>query len=121
CTVDLRWVSWLLSFVFLAEDGIRVFHVTGVQTCALPILSRASISASQASGNFVPSDEKSLIPLSANGLWEAESTMPPSASRPREIGRASCRERGATAAGDRAERKYTDQDGRHKIASADRG
>src|SRR5690606_40932371 len=23
---------------FLAEDGIRGFHVTGVQTCALPIL-----------------------------------------------------------------------------------
>src|SRR5690606_39364129 len=25
-------------FFFQAEDGIRVFHVTGVQTCALPIL-----------------------------------------------------------------------------------
>src|SRR5690606_41525113 len=25
-------------FFFLAEDGIRDFHVTGVQTCALPIL-----------------------------------------------------------------------------------
>src|SRR5436309_1897854 len=25
-------------FVFQAEDGIRDFHVTGVQTCALPIL-----------------------------------------------------------------------------------
>src|SRR5690606_40868345 len=24
-------------FLFQAEDGIRVFHVTGVQTCALPI------------------------------------------------------------------------------------
>src|SRR5690606_39391727 len=24
-------------FFFLAEDGIRYFHVTGVQTCALPI------------------------------------------------------------------------------------
>src|SRR5690606_40724654 len=24
-------------FFFLAEDGIRDFHVTGVQTCALPI------------------------------------------------------------------------------------
>src|SRR5690606_39660360 len=27
----------LLFFFFHAEDGIRVFHVTGVQTCALPI------------------------------------------------------------------------------------
>src|SRR5579883_3246042 len=25
------------SFFFQAEDGIRYFHVTGVQTCALPI------------------------------------------------------------------------------------
>src|SRR5690606_40909519 len=25
------------SFLFQAEDGIRDFHVTGVQTCALPI------------------------------------------------------------------------------------
>src|SRR5690606_8249374 len=27
-------------FFFQAEDGIRDFHVTGVQTCALPILGR---------------------------------------------------------------------------------
>src|SRR5690606_39666562 len=32
--------SWRSScvFFFQAEDGIRDFHVTGVQTCALPIL-----------------------------------------------------------------------------------
>src|SRR5690606_6180106 len=30
----------LLFFFFQAEDGIRDFHVTGVQTCALPILVR---------------------------------------------------------------------------------
>src|SRR5690606_40758985 len=27
-----------LVFFFQAEDGIRDFHVTGLQTCALPIL-----------------------------------------------------------------------------------
>src|SRR5690606_39799682 len=27
----------MFSFFFQAEDGIRDFHVTGVQTCALPI------------------------------------------------------------------------------------
>src|SRR5690606_40952085 len=27
-----------IFFYFQAEDGIRDFHVTGVQTCALPIL-----------------------------------------------------------------------------------
>src|SRR5690606_40690831 len=30
-----------LSFFFQAEAGIRDFHVTGVQTCALPICSVA--------------------------------------------------------------------------------
>src|SRR6266511_3485071 len=29
----------LVLFFFQAEDGIRDFHVTGVQTCALPIAS----------------------------------------------------------------------------------
>src|SRR5690606_39700492 len=29
-----------LDFFFQAEDGIRDFHVTGVQTCALPIFDR---------------------------------------------------------------------------------
>src|SRR5690606_39729317 len=28
---------FLIVFFFQAEDGIRDFHVTGVQTCALPI------------------------------------------------------------------------------------
>src|SRR5690606_35212982 len=32
----LQRVVWLFFF-FQAEDGIRDFHVTGVQTCALPI------------------------------------------------------------------------------------
>src|SRR5690606_40499761 len=30
-------------FFFQAEDGIRDFHVTGVQTCALPISANARI------------------------------------------------------------------------------
>src|SRR5690606_40637778 len=30
-------VAGSVSFFFQAEDGIRDFHVTGVQTCALPI------------------------------------------------------------------------------------
>src|SRR5690606_40063897 len=32
------WVDFAARFFFFqAEDGIRDFHVTGVQTCALPI------------------------------------------------------------------------------------
>src|SRR5690606_40272997 len=30
-------------FFFQAEDGIRDFHVTGVQTCALPIFEKHSL------------------------------------------------------------------------------
>src|SRR5690606_40323289 len=33
----------VLFFFFQAEDGIRDFHVTGVQTCALPISARDSL------------------------------------------------------------------------------
>src|SRR5690606_40372540 len=33
-------VGGAFVFFFLAEDGIRDFHVTGVQTCALPILEK---------------------------------------------------------------------------------
>src|SRR5256885_3709535 len=39
---------WLVSgcfFFFQAEDGIRDYKVTGVQTCALPILTREALSA----------------------------------------------------------------------------
>src|SRR5690606_40500197 len=37
-------------FFFQAEDGIRDFHVTGVQTCALPILAVSSSLFDEASG-----------------------------------------------------------------------
>src|SRR5690606_25417828 len=37
----------LFIFFFQAEDGIRDFHVTGVQTCALPILERRVFSRLQ--------------------------------------------------------------------------
>src|SRR5690606_40255538 len=36
------YCSLLWFFFFQAEDGIRDFHVTGVQTCALPISDSAS-------------------------------------------------------------------------------
>src|SRR5690606_41049920 len=37
------------AFLFQAEDGIRDFHVTGVQTCALPICSEMCTSPSMPS------------------------------------------------------------------------
>src|SRR5690606_40425344 len=35
--------NYLFLFFFQAEDGIRDFHVTGVQTCALPISEAAAV------------------------------------------------------------------------------
>src|SRR5690606_41060648 len=40
---------------FQAEDGIRDFHVTGVQTCALPILCRSAASKRSALNSAQPS------------------------------------------------------------------
>src|SRR6266511_1195449 len=44
-------------FFFQAEGGIRVFHVTGVQTCALPISSSRSR----------PSGPRKPLPTSRSG------------------------------------------------------
>src|SRR5690606_39923610 len=41
-----------LFFFFQAEDGIRDFHVTGVQTCALPISSVRAASAAAGGGRY---------------------------------------------------------------------
>src|SRR5688500_13942988 len=43
------FLSWACSFFFQAEDGIRCYKVTGVQTCALPIYKvRAGVTGSTA-------------------------------------------------------------------------
>src|SRR5690625_6918178 len=41
-------------FFFQAEDGIRDGHVTGVQTCALPILAGSTLNLYKMSGITVP-------------------------------------------------------------------
>src|SRR5690606_39388859 len=42
----------VLFFFLQAEDGIRAFHVTGVQTCALPISSRLGLRAEIVPGDW---------------------------------------------------------------------
>src|SRR5690606_40065605 len=59
---------------FQAEDGIRDFHVTGVQTCALPIY-RAMINAPVTA----PTPEKALI--TPNAPAPACSTLSTNAGR----------------------------------------
>src|SRR5690606_39327728 len=61
-----------LLFFFQAEDGIRDFHVTGVQTCALPICSRG---CTRWTARTTPS---CVMPWTSSG-----STTPPSATSPR--------------------------------------
>src|SRR5690606_40753732 len=46
----------LVFFFFQAEDGIRDFHVTGVQTCALPILKRKPACVSAFGTGFLPAE-----------------------------------------------------------------
>src|SRR5688500_20369732 len=41
----------IVFFFFQAEDGIRDYKVTGVQTCALPILDRAALPAPRRRGH----------------------------------------------------------------------
>src|SRR5262249_59061397 len=75
----LRLVSFVFFF-FQAEDGIRDWSVTGVQTCALPISSAASAAP------FTASSERAAAP----GRGPAMASTAPA---PEQIGRASCRER----------------------------
>src|SRR5207248_6164090 len=97
-------------FIFQAEDGIRVRTVTGVQTCALPIFQKL-----QAQFNQLPAaDRLNLL----NDTWALiEANRQPAAAyfdllqsfhgektaavwTQVQIGRASCRERGRSSAGD---------------------
>src|SRR5690606_39735180 len=64
----------LLLFFFQAEDGIRDFHVTGVQTCALPICTVSDHSLlthlpgfrnALDDGGFLPSQVRSALHLVA--------------------------------------------------------
>src|SRR5699024_12051400 len=80
------------DFFFQAEDGIRDRNVTGVQTCALPILMRDSIPGSQEGRKKVKqiygkiNGKKKPVPIGELNLDMGNVLI-------EEIGRASCRER----------------------------
>src|SRR5690606_39860568 len=82
-------------FFFQAEDGIRDFHVTGVQTCALPICGQgggiinvSSIAARLGSSNEYVDYAATKGAIDTFTLGLAKEVID------EEIGRASCRERG---------------------------
>src|SRR5690606_8143004 len=68
----IREIVCVFLFFFQAEDGIRDFHVTGVQTCALPIClevinaqSNDLMSFVQSYRNFlhIPEPDKTIVPI----------------------------------------------------------
>src|SRR5690606_40694994 len=61
---------YIFFFFFQAEDGIRDFHVTGVQTCALPILGPRHRSALD-SDEPAPSAHTALFSRNATSLGSA--------------------------------------------------
>src|SRR5690606_40252750 len=54
----------LIFFFFQAEDGIRDFHVTGVQTCALPIYIVSAFAGKYFKDQLWDTDEGRSIGLS---------------------------------------------------------
>src|SRR5256886_11629386 len=94
CRVSARS---FLFFFFQAEDGIRDLTVTGVQTCALPILvleinGGDAVLAREHAGDVVVGDKthsgKAASQLATIGALELQSLL-----ELIQIGRASCRER----------------------------
>src|SRR5690625_5311341 len=61
-------MSLLSFFFFQAEDGIRDGHVTGVQTCALPILISAAIARAVA----ISTPLRLIFQARSNGLAPTE-------------------------------------------------
>ena len=92
---------FVVFFFFQAEDGIRDVAVTGVQTCALPICMVQSLNVSVAAATVMYEAQRQR---QAAGMYETQSLdeeecqdMLFKGGFPflfKEIGRASCRERG---------------------------
>src|SRR5947209_14032450 len=96
-------------FFFQAEDGIRDIRVTGVQTCALPILgtpvprTAPLLASAPAHARGVDAAERTELSARNNGAVASRIYVYPidcmAAMRQlhEQIGRASCRERGSVA------------------------
>src|SRR5690606_40444120 len=82
CVACLGLDAWIEGFCvfFQAEDGIRDFHVTGVQTCALPILTGAA-----GTGDAVGAGEASCS-AAASGAGGSAASLP-GRSEERRVGK----------------------------------
>src|SRR5690606_40624198 len=82
----------ILPFSFHAEDGIRDFHVTGVQTCALPISIRDTRGVSSSCANESRCGQQRASPLAKH--WCAKLQKVTERSEERRVGK-ECRAPGA--------------------------
>src|SRR5207249_5328458 len=88
-------------FFFQAEDGIRGRNVTGVQTCALPILIGSLVTALVISSALANGTNSNAAANGSSGsgdiiiAWNKEllKIVKTPGAQPTKIGRASCRER----------------------------
>src|SRR5690625_7114333 len=96
-----RGYSVYVNFFFQAEDGIRYGHVTGVQTCALPISGVGRVLKENNPETVIWSVEPEASPILTKG--EAGS------HKIQEIGRASCRERVKIRVGARSVKKENER------------
>src|SRR5690349_3771934 len=96
----MLWAARVETLVFQAKDGIRALYMTGVQTCALPI--------SKITGSCIIKNCPHEIETSSEFRYKQEqdtlhhgclraSRQQRGHGRRRQIGRASCRERGQIA------------------------
>src|SRR5690625_5566963 len=68
CSAMPLSICGVSSFFFQAEDGIRDGHVTGVQTCALPISRRLFVEPSL----FVPANKSSSVTRNLRTMKRSE-------------------------------------------------
>src|SRR5690606_40065904 len=73
-------IRYVAFFFFQAEDGIRDFHVTGVQTCALPILILISAGMFATAGAYAQTTPPAQNPPETTG--ETPMVAPPAAPSP---------------------------------------
>src|SRR2546427_7937112 len=103
---DCEWTSYLCAFLFVgsvffffqAEDGIRDLTVTGVQTCALPILALRATVYLGLLGREGLREVAELCVQKTHHAARLAAAIPGyrlahAGAFFREIGRASCRER----------------------------
>src|SRR5256885_11910402 len=72
-------------FFFQAEDGIRDYKVTGVQTCALPISGASRVAVMLATATFVLQTSVADDPVRHRSLASAQAVATKASAHPERI------------------------------------